>query len=87
MQVVDDALSLLKRVRKDVDTISADRVVAKATIQCMIDSMCALCDELSALDSRINVENRKSQNKLLKELANGDNAQLRMAREVLRNLH
>jgi len=87
MKEINDALSLMKRVQKDIDLISADSEVAKSTIQCMISSMCILCDELAALDTRINVENRKSQNKLLKELSKGDNEQLKMAREVLRTLH
>jgi len=87
MREIQDALSLMKRVQREIDSICADSEVAKATIRCMINSMCTLCDELGALDTRVNVQNRKNQNKLLKELSQGDNEQLNMAREVLRTLH
>jgi len=85
MTPVDKALALMRKVTHGLNGIANDPEVAKKTIQCMLDEMCTLCDELTAVNLHITAEESKRRNKLLNEINKGDDEQLKIAKAISRD--
>ena len=82
-----DTLDFIREVSDNIDAIASDPEVAKSTLKCMIGEMCSMCDELNALDTQLSSAAKKRGNAILNQVIKGEDAQLKIARKVLRQFH